>query len=314
MSRCLISMENCRSGEYTEKSLRRLNPKLRHLNVLNYNQNEQLRISRDQVDKISIQGVQPKYSVKLSVSTESFELVEKYGTFILKPQNPEWQEFPENEAFTMYMAGLYGIDVPLSGLIRCSDHSLSYFIKRFDRVGRNKKLHVEDFSQLAELSRKTKYNYSLEKLIKLIELYCTFPKVELAKLFRILLFNFCFGNEDMHLKNYSIITNAKGFVQLSPCYDLLNTVAVYRFYNKDFKDIEQSALSLNGKRKKIGLADFKTLAEKMSLQPKIIDQAYKDLGHLLKQAENLLTLSFMSEEMQTSYREVLAKHSKILFA
>ena len=52
----------------------------------------------------------------------------------------------------------------------------------------------------------------------------------------------------------------------------------------------------------------------MSLQPKIIDQAYKDLGHLLKQAENLLTLSFMSEEMQTSYREVLAKHSKILFA
>jgi len=73
-------------------------------------------------------------------------------------------------------------------------------------------------------------------------------------------------------------------------------------------------LSLNGKRKKIGLADFKTLAEKMSLQPKIIDQAYKDLGHLLKQAENLLTLSFMSEEMQTSYREVLAKHSKILFA
>jgi serine/threonine-protein kinase HipA len=307
-------MEDCLVGEYTEKSLRRLNPKLRNLNVLAYNQKQQLLITRDQVNKISIQGVQPKYSVKLSLSTESFELIEKYGTFIMKPQNPEWVEFPENEAFTMHMAKLYGIDVPLSGLIRCVDGSLSYFIKRFDRIGRNKKLHVEDFSQLAELDRKTKYNYSIEKLIRLIEDYCTFPKIELAKFFRIFLFNFCFGNEDMHLKNYSIITNAKGIVQLSPSYDLLNTVAVYRFYNKDFSKIEQSALSVNGKRNKLTAIDFRSMAERMLLQPKIIDKAYKNLADILELAKIALNSSFMSSDMQDSYLEVLNKHSKIIFS
>ncbi|MCH2209232.1 MAG: HipA domain-containing protein, partial [Lentisphaerales bacterium] len=221
------------------------------------------------------------------------------------PQNPEWAEFPENEAFTMHMAGLYGISRPVGSLVRCSDNSLSYFIKRFDRTGKNKKLHIEDFSQLAEQSRKTKYNYSLEKLVKLIEQYCTFPKIELTKLFRIILFNFCFGNEDMHLKNYSIITNSKGIVQLSPAYDLLNTVAVYRYYNKGFRDIEQSALTLNGKRNNLNTKDFLGLAEHMKLQAKVRDKAYDDLGKVVRQAELLLGRSFMSANMQDAYMEVL---------
>ncbi len=67
------------------------------------------------------------------------------------------------------MAKLVGIEVPLHGMVYSKDDSLSYFIKRFDRIGRNKKLPVEDFSQLAGLSRDTKYDFTIEKIIKLID-------------------------------------------------------------------------------------------------------------------------------------------------
>ena len=99
MKRCLISMEDCTIGEYSPKSLRQLHPKLHSLQELSYSQPEQMLITREQVNKISIQGVQPKYSVKLNLSAQSFEVIEKRGTFIMKPQNPDWAEFPENEAF-----------------------------------------------------------------------------------------------------------------------------------------------------------------------------------------------------------------------
>ncbi len=45
----------------------------------------------------------------------------------------------------------------------------------------------------------------MEKLISIIDKFCTFKPVEKAKLFRLILFNFLVGNEDAHLKNFSVI-------------------------------------------------------------------------------------------------------------
>jgi len=84
----------------------------------------------------------------------------------------------------MKMAKSFGIEVPLTGLIYSKDGSLNYFIKRFDRYGRNKKVHQEDFAQLTNNTRKTKYNFSMEKLISVIDDFCTFPLLEKRKLFR----------------------------------------------------------------------------------------------------------------------------------
>ena len=314
MNRCLITMETIEgAGNYSPRALKLLNPKLDGLRDLPYSQGKQLIITKEQIDKISIQGVQPKFSAKLNAARQIFELVEKYGTYIIKPQSPEWHEFPENEAFTMHMAGLYKINTPLTGLIRCSDGTLSYFIKRFDRLARGRKCLVEDFSQLAELDRKTKYNYSVEKVIKLIEDYCTFPRIELPKFFRLVLFNFLFGNEDMHLKNYSIITNLKGVVQLAPAYDLLNSMAAYRYYDKDFSKIEQSALSIKGKKKKLKRDDFIDLASRMQLQQRVISESFQHLHTCSQQALTKLEHSFMSEKMKQVYKQVLMRHGAILF-
>ena len=127
----------------------------------------------------------------------------------------------------MDLASTVGIDVPIHGMVYSKDLSLTYFIKRFDRKGQKDKVSVKDFAQLAGMSRDTKYNYSMEKLVKLIDDFCTFPAIEKAKLFKRVIFNYLVGNEDMHLKNYSVIVQ-NGKVELSPAYDFLNSTIVLK--------------------------------------------------------------------------------------
>ena len=117
---------------------------------------------------------------------------------------------------------------------------LTYFIKRFDRSGRAGKVPVEDFAQLAGLSRDTKYEYSIEKIVGLIDRYMTFPVIEKAKFFRLFLVNFLLGNEDAHLKNYSVITRSRK-QELSPSYG---------------REGEESALPLDGKKRNLSRNDM----------------------------------------------------------
>jgi serine/threonine-protein kinase HipA len=56
---------------------------------------------------------------------------------------------------------------------------LSYFIKRFDRYGKGSK-PTEDFAQLTGNTRDTKYRFTMEKLIPVLDEYCSFPAIEKA--------------------------------------------------------------------------------------------------------------------------------------
>ncbi|MBU1234931.1 MAG: HipA domain-containing protein [Proteobacteria bacterium] len=101
----------------------------------------------------------------------------------------------------MRVARVAGIEGSLHALLYGRDRQLNYFIRRFDRGGRNEKVHVEDFTQLAGLSRETTYQSSMEQVAGLIDIYCTIPAVARLKLFRLILFCLLIGNEDMHLNN-----------------------------------------------------------------------------------------------------------------
>ncbi len=190
---------------------------------------------------MSIQGVQPKLSARLNVAQEIFEVVDTGGEYILKPQS-HYVQVPENEDLTMRLAAAAHIEVPGHGLIYSKDGSLTYFIRRFDRAGRKGKIPVEDFAQLAGKTRDTKYDSSMEQVASLLDQFATFPVVEKVKLFRLTIFNFVCGNEDMHLKNFSIITR-EGKRELSPAYDLLNTTLVMDRVE------EEIALPLDGKKR-----------------------------------------------------------------
>jgi len=256
---------------------------------------------------MSIQGVQPKLSAKLNVKDEVFDIVDRGGEYILKPQNNFYPELPENESLTMKLAELVGIEVPLSGMIYSSDGKLTYFIKRFDRYGKNKKLSIEDFTQLAGKSRETKYDYSMEKLLTLIDTFCTFPVIEKVKLFRLTIFNFLIGNEDMHLKNFSVIIRDNKVV-LSPAYDLLNTTIVVPGTQ------EEIALPILGKKRNLSGKELIDCfaKERMNLNDTIISQVLNNINSEWNNWVNLIKISFLSNDMKEKYLELIKNRKAII--
>ena len=307
MNICPITFQFCGDNKYSEKGLKLLSRNLIRLKDLPFTQAEQLKEVAIRADKMSIQGVQPKLSAKLNAKDEIFNVVDRGGEYILKPQNIFYPELPENESLTMKLAELIEIEVPLSGMVYSSDGKFTYFIKRFDRYGRNKKLSVEDFAQLAGKSRDTKYDYSMEKLVTLIDAFCTFPAIEKVKLFRLIIFNFLIGNEDMHLKNFSLITR-DGKVELSPAYDLLNTTIVVP------KSQEEIALPLAGKKRnlsaKILINYFAT--EVLKLNATIISQVLNKIIEVQSKWEELIKVGFLSNEMKEKYSGLINKRKNVL--
>lgn len=307
MNICPITYQPCGDKKYSDKGLKLLSRNLTQLKDLPLTQEEQLREAAIRADKMSIQGVQPKLSAKLNIKDEVFDVVDRGGEYILKPQNNFYPEMPENESLTMKMAELIGIEVPLSGMIYSSDGKFTYFIKRFDRYGRNKKLSVEDFAQLAGKSRETKYDYSMEKLVTLIDTFCTFPAIEKVKLFRLTIFNFLVGNEDMHLKNFSLITRDNK-VELSPAYDLLNTTILVP------RTQEEIALPIAGKKRNLStkiLFDY-FAKERMRLNDTIISQVLNKINLEFGNWENLIKISFLSNDMKEKYLELMNKKKAII--
>lgn len=305
MNRCPMTYQPCGDKKYSEKGLRMIAPKLIALYDLPFTASELRKEAANRAGKISIQGVQSKLSAVISVTNQQFEIVDQYGNFIIKPQNDLFPELPENEDLTMRMAKVYGIDVPLHGLIYGKDQSLSYFIKRFDRYGKGKKYATEDFAQLSGNSRDTKYNFTMEKMVPLLDQYCTFPAIEKAEFFKRVLFCFVTGNEDMHLKNFSLITK-EGITTLSPAYDFLNSSIAIKHPE------EEMALMLKGKKsniKKLDLIDYYAM-ERLDLNAKTIDKILSDMYACVPRWKQLVEISFLSDKMKEKYVSLLDNRLK----
>ena len=308
MAYCPINLEPLPTGRsYSEPGLKSIHSKLKHLEPLEYSYAAQLKEVRRRSDKMSIQGVQPKLSAVLKLKDSCFALVDRGGRFILKPNPLAYEEVPANEALTMRMAAEAGIEVPAHGLLRAKDASWVYFVKRYDRVGRTGKVHVEDFAQLSGATRETKYDSSLEQVVQLLEQFCTFPAIEKPKLAKRLLFCFLTGNEDMHLKNFSVWMQ-DGVVSLTPAYDLLNSTLVLENAK------EESALPLRGKKRKLNKELWLNYfcKERLQLTEEQIDSVVKDLKEALPVWDRLIGQSFLSVERQLGYRSILYERANRL--
>jgi serine/threonine-protein kinase HipA len=301
MSRCPITYEECEGGKYSLKGLKKLSPKLKNLKDFPFSAEEQVKEAIARAAKMSIQGVQPKLSVRLDLKKEIFEIVDTGGRYIFKPQTTNYREVPENEDVTMRLAELIGIYVPLHGMVFSNDNTLTYFIRRFDRVGRNKKIAVEDFAQLSGKDRETKYDSSMEQIISLIDQFCTFPAIEKLKLFNLTLFNYLVGNEDMHLKNFSVIRRDLK-VELSPAYDLLNSTIILNSH-------EELALPLCGKKNKLKKDDFFVYfaEERLGLTQKSIGQTVSRIVKAFPSWIALIQNCFLSDSKKTQYIVLLNK-------
>jgi serine/threonine-protein kinase HipA len=300
MNRCPITYELCGTDKYSEKGLRLIAPKLTYLKDLPYTAVELRQEAANRAKKLSIQGVQPKLSAAISIMDQEFKIVDQFGTYIIKPQNDLFPQLPENEDVTMRMAKVFGLEVPFHGMVYAKDGSLSYFIKRFDRYGKGKKLATEDFAQLTANTRDTKYRFTMEKLIPVLDEFCSFPAIEKADFFKRILFCYLTGNEDMHLKNFSLITK-NGKTTLTPVYDFLNSSIAIK--NPE----EEIALTLKGKKSNLKAADFVDYfaKDRLQLNEKTIANILQNMQQAIPKWKELLEISFLSPHMKERYLELL---------
>jgi len=250
--------------------------------------------------------MQPKVSTVPLVTEGRMEIVDKGGRYIVKPPHLIYAELPENEALTMSLAATLGIEVPAHGLLQNGDQTHSYFIRRFDRAGWSKQ-PVEDFAQLSGASRDTKYDSNTERLIEIIDRFCTFPALERMKFLDRLLCAFLTGNEDMHLKNWSLITRDDK-VELSPAYDLLNSTI------SNSKSREEMALPLRGRKSNLRASDFwRYLAgERLGLSAALIEQTRTRFAAACAGWPARIEATFLSAEMKTRYLILLEERRERL--
>jgi len=221
--------------DYCLSCRKKLFNKLKVPAVLNFEapKDENFQIFQDHSKKLSISGVQLKYSLKLNGN--QLELCEKGGAYILKPipiarQLIDSDSAPENEHVTMQIAEqIFNIKTASNGLIYFKDGQPAYITKRFDVMQDGRKYLQEDFAQLLSRSKQThgdtfKYEGSYEEIGSLIKQYVAASIPTLEKFFKLVVFNYTISNGDAHLKNFSLIRNEKGEYLLTPAYDLMSTV------------------------------------------------------------------------------------------
>lgn len=229
-SGCLKQIDN--TG-YCRKCLKDLfeGKKVQHVLPFNSPYKEDSDLYQERTKKLSISGVQSKYSMRLD--DNKLVLTDKGGQYILKPipvgQFKNLDQAPANEHLTMQLAGqLFKITVPPNAIIHFSDNSPAYLVKRFDVKNDGSKYPQEDFAQIAQVTEETqgknyKYDLSYEEIGSLIKRHIATSAIELEKFFRLVLFNYIFSNGDAHVKNFSAMLTDEGDHVLTPAYDLLCT-------------------------------------------------------------------------------------------
>ncbi len=250
-------------------------------------------------NRISVTGVQPKLSVELEDvkgAEKRLTIVGLWGNYILKPQNINYEQMPEVEDLTMHLAEIFKLNTCQHCLLKASDGQMVYIAKRFDRE-KGQKIHMEDFCQIGEFQTEQKYNSSYERCGKLITKYCTNSGLDLINYFELLVFSFLSGNNDMHMKNFSVL-HRQDQILLSPAYDLINSNLI------NPKDKEDVALSLNGKKKKLSRKDFEMLASVLKISDKMLKRILDKYCNTTDKVFKLIDQSFMSNEYKTNYKNI----------
>lgn len=249
----------------------------------------------------SVTGVQPKLSLHLEKSKDSikkFTIVGLWGGYILKPPGSQYPQLPEVEHLTMRMAEAAKIKTAPHSLIKLQSGSIAYITKRVDRTGQEK-LHMEDMCQLTERLTEDKYNGSYEQIAKAIQKYSATPGLDVINFFELVLFSFLTGNADMHLKNFSLISQPGMGMVLSPAYDLVATALVNPADDEDF------ALTMNGKKKKIKKIDFTAAFNTAKLDTKQQWNIFLKMQESLPLWIDLIEKSFLNKKFKRAYRNIL---------
>ena len=278
---------------------------------LPYTENDILRLAEQVVRSQKIvTGVQPKLSLGIEKMKEKdapdrFTIIGLWGEYILKPQTELFSHLPEIEDLTMHLAEAARISTVNHGLIYLCSGQLAYITKREDR-DRGKKLHMEDMCQLTERLTEHKYKGSYEQIAKAILKYAAHPGLDVVNFYEQVVFSFLTGNNDMHLKNFSLLKDDQRNYNLCPAYDMVASELVVE------GDTEELALNLNGKKRKLKRSDFETAMLRADIDAKVIANIFKRFTRILPKWHEWANTSFLPQDLKNAYHEMLDRKAKQL--
>ena len=258
--------------------------------------------------RISISGVQEKFSVLLEKNKLRLTNEGEQGKYILKPIpniGKKLDQMPANEHLTMQIARqIFNIETAENALIFFKNGQPAYLTKRFDVKEDGSKLAKEDFASLAGRTPQThgenyKYLGNYLEMFELMKKFLPAYKLEAPKLFSLIVFNYLFSNGDAHFKNFSLIETPLGDYRLSPAYDLLNTRI--HIEDSDFT-LDDGLLPKNLAKGNVWF-QLNLLAEKATLSKVQKDGIFENLLSKKEEVEYLINSSYLNERTKRNYTQ-----------
>lgn len=263
----------------------------------------------DHTKGTSISGVQRKMFMTLE---EGILVPSNQGEYIVKPTPKDFPQLSENEHAIMKIAERLSFKVAKCSIAPFEDGELVYVTKRFDLTG-NKgiKLFVEDGASICDVHPMNKGSDALsyETCIKTMVNACGGAIAHAAYAIRFVLFSYIVGNNDLHLKNFSLqrkpTSQSHMMDGFTPLYDVLS-VAPYSTYDKIFLSLSllesETDAQFSSSYEAYGYYtkhDFILLFASFGVKATIAEKIILDFVEKIRKiAPDVLILSSLSEGMQ----------------
>lgn len=278
-------------------------------------------IFSENVARVSVSGVQEKFSLLLEKNR--LRLVERgeQGRYILKPAPGRVRhgaQMPANEHLTMQIARqVYGMETAENALIFFGNGQPAYITLRFDVNDDGTKRGEEDFASLAGRTPAThgewfKYSGSYYELFGIMQRYLPAWRIESPKLFRLLIFNYLFSNGDAHFKNFSVLETEFGDYRLAPAYDLLNSRL--HINDADFA-LDEGLVPDSDSKAGMSIRDqFMVLAEMAGIAAPMARKVFNEMLAGTGMVKSLTAASYLSDDFKRRYLEAYHTRLKTLSA
>lgn len=238
---------------------------------------------KEQALRFSLAGVQLKFSALRNAGKNGGLTIPAKGIggeWIVKLPTDRFEGVPENEFSFMTIAQQIGIDVPEielvdlksidglpDGLGRLQGEK-AFVIKRFDRSD-DGPMHIEDFAQVFGRYPHQKYEKASYGNIATV-LGIETAQSDIAEFIRRLVYSTLIGNDDMHLKNWSLIYYDRKTPSIAPAYDLLATIPYLPSKTAALKYASTNVMA------ELTLKELAILASKAKLPEKLVLDTAKE--------------------------------------
>lgn len=318
---CRATLMKIESGSYNKKAIKDFFDNEDPIEKLTFSRSDFFKEGSKFVGGMSISGVQQKLSLILN-NDNIFEIVSTNGTYILKPSPESFPYAAENEQCAMAISRFMGINTAHSANIQFSDGEEAYITKRYDRIN-GVKLHQEDLAQGFNLQSEDKYKKSYEECLNLVR-QMSGGKLSVVKdLYYRIVFAYLIANDDMHLKNMSLIKIPKNKTQyydsLTPNYDQL---FVHTFPNPSKIDVlaldllkEEDNGVFTHVYEKYGFYtghDFYELGTRVGLRLPVIKNIFNSFFNKETEIIQIIENSFMPDEMKVKAKSLFKDRIKAL--